>query len=239
LIVRRWHFVFGWLLAGCATPAAAQEGVDWGGLMAGIAHGTAMDEAARESVSNRRGGGSTRAAPAAAARLTYKPSIERRRANFAGFIARSRKRDPKGAALLQRELTTSDPIARIGSALSAYGMRIDNVADAYAIWWLNAWLASRQRNDTPPARQIAAVRAQAARAMAARPEIATAGDAAKQEMAEAHLLQAALIGSFMDQAEGKPAQLRQLAAAVREGAHSSGLDLEAMTLTDNGFVPAR
>ena len=46
------------LLMGLAVPAAAQDGVDWGGLMSGIAHGTAMDEAAQESVStNRRGSG--------------------------------------------------------------------------------------------------------------------------------------------------------------------------------------
>jgi len=97
--------------------------------------------------------------------------------------------------MLEKQLAASDPIDTLGRALSAYGVRTDNVADAYAIWWLNAWLASRQRNDTPPARQIAAVRVQAARAMAAVPEIATASNAVKQEVAEASLIQAALIGT--------------------------------------------
>jgi hypothetical protein len=222
-----------------AAPAAAQDGVDWGGLMSGIATGTAMDEAAQESVSvNRRGGGSarTRVAPAPVVRLTYKPSMERRRANFAQFVAKTRKKDPEGAALLEKELASSDVIAKMGRELSAFGMRTDNVADAYAAWWLNAWLASRQRTDTPPARQIAAVRAQAARAMSSLPEMASASDAVKQEVAEANLVQAALIGAYLEHAKNDPALLRRIAAAVRQGARASGLNLSGMELTDDGFV---
>ena len=224
-----------------APPAAAQDGVDWGGLMSGIAEGTAMDEAAQESVSvNRRGGsggiGSTRIAPAPAVRLTYKPSMERRRANFAQFVAKTRKKDPKGAALLEKELASSDVIAKMGRELSAFGMRTDNVADAYAAWWLNAWLASRKRTDTPPARQIAAVRAQAARAMSSLPEMASASDAVKQEIAEANLVQAALIGAYLEYAKNDPALLGRIATAVRQGARASGLNLSGMELTDDGFV---
>ena len=226
----------GALLIGWTTPAAAQEGVDWGGLMAGIAHGTAMDEAARESVSeNRRA--ARKSAPAAALNLTYKPSLERRRANFARFVAKARARDPQGAASLEKELGTSDPIARAAPELARYGLRVDNVGDAYAIWWLNAWLAAHRRTDTPPTRQIAAVRAQAAKVLAALPEIANAGDASKQEMAEAHLIQSLLIGASLEQAKNDPAQLQRIATAVRRGASASGLVLGAMDLTDNGFVP--
>jgi len=92
-----------------------------------------------------------------------KPSLDRRRANFARFIAKAHAQDPQGAASLEKELGASDLIARAEPELAQYGLRIDNVADAYAIWWLNAWLAVRQRTDTPPARQITAVR-QGARA---------------------------------------------------------------------------
>ncbi|AQR73336.1 DUF6683 family protein [Sphingomonas sp. LM7] len=221
-----------------AAPAAAQDGVDWGGLMSGIAEGSAMDEAAQGSVSsNRRGSArSTRVAPAPAVRLTYKPSMERRRANFAQFVAKTRKKDPEGAALLEKELASSDVIGKMGRALAGYGMRTDNVADAYAAWWLNAWLASRQRTDTPPARQIAAVRAQAARAMSSLPQMATASDAVKQEMAEANLVQTALIGAYLEHAKNDPALLRRIAAAVRQGARESGLNLGGMELTDDGFV---
>jgi len=221
-----------------ALPSAAQEGVDWGGLMAGIAHGTAMDEAAQESVSSNRRS-ETRATPAPSVKLTYTPSIERRRANFARFVEKSRAKDPEGAALLEKELATAGLIDKMEPILAEYGMQIDNVGHAYATWWLNAWLAAHRRTDTPPAAQIVAIRDQAARATASLPEITAADDAAKQEMAEAYLLQAALIGAHLEHAKDNPAALDRIATAVREGARSSGLDLDAMALTDSGFVPGK
>lgn len=227
----------GMLLMGCATPAAAQEGVDWSGLMMGIAHGTAMDEAAQESVSKDRRVEADK--PRSTASLRYTPSLERRRANYARFVAKARTRDPQGAASLERDLAATDLIAKAAPELARYGFRIDNVGDAYAAWWLNAWLAARQRNDTPPMQQIAAVRAQTARAMAAIPEIANAGDAGKQEMAEANLLQSLLIGASLEHAKNDPVQLQRIAKAVRQGARGSGLDLDTMELTDQGFVPRR
>ncbi|NIJ22172.1 hypothetical protein FHS95_003887 [Sphingomonas naasensis] len=225
------------LLIGGATPAAAQEGVDWSGLMMGIAHGTAMDEAAQESVTKDRRVEASKPRPTASLRFT--PSLERRRANYARFVAKARARDPQGAASLEKDLAANDLIARAAPELARYGFRIDHVGDAYAAWWLNAWLAARQRTDTPPLRQIAAVRAQAAEAMAAIPEIANAGDAAKQEMAEANLLQSLLIGASLEHAKDDPAQLQRIAAAVRQGARAAGLDLDTMDLTDQGFVPRR
>lgn len=233
------------LLAGVLTlvagsivplPAAAQEGVDWGGLMAGIAHGTAMDEAAQESVAKEQRGGERTTTAAPLARLTYAPSIERRRRNLAQFVAKSRQRDPQGAAELERLFTSQDVIAQINRQMITYGFRANDLGDAYAAWWLNAWLASRGRSDDPTPRQIAAVRAQAARAIGSLPQMVDAGDAAKQEMAEAYLVQTALIGAVVEQAKGDPAQLKRFGAAVRRGAQASGLDLAAMELTDNGFI---
>jgi hypothetical protein len=226
------------LLTGLAVPAAAQEfsAMDMTGMGIYAMEDSVMD-AAGESVSNNRRGHARQVVPAPAVRLTYTPSMERRRANFAQFVAKSRKKDPKGAAMLEKELASSDVIAKMGRELSAFGMRTDNVGDAYAAWWLNAWLASRQRTDTPSARQIAAVREQAAQAMKSVPEMAGASDAVKQEMAEANLVQAALIGAYMEHARGNPGLFKQVAAAVRKGARASGLNLDAMELTDDGFVP--
>jgi hypothetical protein len=42
----------------------------------------------------------------------------------------------------------------------------------------------------------------------------------------------------MEHARGNPALFRQVAAAVRKGARASGLNLDAMELTDDGFVGA-
>jgi hypothetical protein len=225
----------GLLLA--TTPALAQDGVlDATGMGVYALEETVM-QAARETVSSDRRK-AARVAPAPS-RLAYTPSMERRRANLAAFVAKSRKVDPRGAATLEKELAATDVIGKMNRALAGYGMRADNAADAYAAWWLNAWLASRRRSDDPTARQVAAVRAQAAEALMAAPALAGASDAVKQEMAEAHLVQAALISAHMEGAKGDPALSRRVAAAVGQGARASGLDLTAMELTDDGFAPRR
>lgn len=220
-----------------SSAASAQDGVDWGGLMAGIAHGTAMDEAAQDSVSSRQSVARGQTSAATAPRLTYRPSMDQRRKNLAQFVAKSRKVDPQGAAALDRLFASQDVIGQINRQLAAYGFRANDLGDAYAAWWLNSWLASQGRSDDPSPRQIAAVRRQAASAIGALPQVAGADETVKQQLAEAYLVQTALIGAHLEQARGDPAQLRRLAAAVRQGALKSGLDLDAMKLTDEGFVP--
>ena len=84
-----------------------------------------------------------------------------------------------------------------------------------------------------------AVKQQSANALASTPEFSTANDATKQEMAEAMMMQAMLISASVDTYKDDPAMMRKLGAAVRKGAKASGLDLDTMTLTDDGFVPAK
>lgn len=222
------------LLLATTAPAAAQEvgGVlDMTGM--GIyAMEDAVMEAAQESVTSPR-----KASPATAKLTRYTPSAERRRANLARFVDKVRARDPNGATRLKSLFATTDVIGAMGKEIARYGLRIDDAADAYAVWWMNAWLASRGRNDTPSQGQITAVKAQAARALASAPGFATASDAAKQELAEAHLVQAALIESYVSGARGDSKLLRKIAEAVRQGARRSGLDLDTMELTPTGFVP--
>ncbi|HVJ03349.1 MAG TPA: DUF6683 family protein [Sphingomonas sp.] len=222
------------LMAASAGSVAAQ---DVGGVldMTGMgiyAMEDAVMEAAQESVSGRRA-----TSPVTAKLTRYAPSAERRRANLARFVEKTRTRDPAGAARLQSLFASSDVIGAMGKQMAPYGLRTDDAADAYAVWWMNAWLASRGRNDTPSQGQITAVKAQAARALASAPGFAAASDAAKQELAEAHLVQAALIESYVSGARGDSKLLRKIADAVRQGARRSGLDLDTMELTPTGFVP--
>ncbi len=176
---------------------------------------------------------------ASAVELTYKSLTERRRANLAQFVDKTRARDPEGAAQLEQLFNSSDIIETIGQGIAPYGLSANNLADAYTVYWMNAWQAA---NGDPSASftraQAQAVKAQAADALLATPEMAQASDAQKQEMAEAMLIQAAMINAATDQAAGNAAQLEQIGAAVRQGAKASGLDLDAMRLTEEGFVPA-
>ncbi|MEE2916753.1 MAG: DUF6683 family protein, partial [Pseudomonadota bacterium] len=124
-------------------------------------------------------------------------------------------------------------------ALRGVGGRTDNAADAFASYWIAAWYAAHGRDDTPDAATFAAVRRQAAEALGAVPQLVGAGDAVKQQVAEANLVQAVLIAATMEGVGRDPAARGRIAAAVRKGARASGLDLDAIALTRNGFVPTR
>ena len=171
------------------------------------------------------------------AQLDFTPLMQRRRTNYAGFVERSRRVDPAGADYLADTLR-SDPVAMMQPELAKVGLRIDNVADAYAVYWVEAWQAVHGVNGANSRATALAVRAQAARAIGATPEFASATPAQKQEFAESYLVQALMVGAAKEQADGDLAKLAQVSAAVEKGARAAGLDLRAMTLTEEGFRPA-
>lgn len=172
---------------------------------------------------------------AAISSLVYRPSLERRRANLAQFVTKTRAADPAGADQLQAMFASTDIIEAIGGEIRKYGLRTDNVADAYAMWWMVAWYAVQGRESDPSAGPLAAVRRQAASALLASGSIERATESAKQEMAEALLVQAALVDAANDKMRGDPDQRRALSAAVNKGARAMGLDLTSMTLSPDGF----
>jgi len=176
--------------------------------------------------------------PAPPADLRYTPSKARRAANLADFVARSRRVDPQGADDLQALFAKADIIEAMRQPLAKSGLRVDDLADAYAIWWITAWHASRGGNETPDPRTVAAVRAQAARALSASPVVRGAGDGPKQQLAEALLIQAALLDDAVERSKTRPDQMRAVRVAAAQGARGMGLDLESMTLTETGFAPS-
>lgn len=172
-----------------------------------------------------------------AANLDFTPSAARRKANFAAFVEKSRAIDAVSAAQIEQMLLTQDLIGGFDRLMRRdYGMRANNVADAYTMWWTNAWQAANgDLSDLSPT-TVLAVRAQAAELLGRMPAMRGASDAAKQEFAEAFLVQAQLIAASAASVEDDPAKLRELGAAVATGAMRMGLDLNSMTLTEEGFL---
>lgn len=179
-------------------------------------------------------GAGVRAGPMA---FRYTPDLGRRRANLAQFVARTRATDPAGADQLAALFASGDILQKMQGLMAPYGLRIDDLADAYAIYWIVAWQATRGSNATPSRTRIAAVKAQAARALAGAGARIATGDAARQQLAEALWIQMAMIDAAVEQAQGKPDQLRAIGAAAAQGARGMGIDLAAMDFTDRGFVP--
>jgi hypothetical protein len=174
-----------------------------------------------------------------AAQLGFTPSLERRRVNFAGFVRNARTLDPAGADHLASLLGSGDIIAHMEPELAKVGLHTNNLADAYALWWINCWSAVHGDLTTPDRTTIDAVKAQAARALLAGGQTASASDTLKQQFAEAILIQALLLDASLQQAKGEAKQLKLLSSAANKGALEMGLDMQTMALTPYGFAPRR
>jgi hypothetical protein len=173
------------------------------------------------------------------ASLVFEPSLAVRKRNLANFVAKSRSTNPDGAAQLQQLFASTDVMGAVAKEMAPYGLRVDNIADAFAVYWINAWEAANGITGSTETRERAqAVKLQAANALLESLDILRAPAAAKQELAEALLIQAALISATADQAKSDPALQAQVKSAVAQGAMAMGLDLTVMTLTPSGFIPA-
>jgi hypothetical protein len=170
--------------------------------------------------------------------FSYRYSSERTRANLRNFIART----PGPAARVElQQMFASQPgfMEEIRASIAPFGLDSHNVADAFAMWWINAWQVANKQDETPDRGTVVMVKQQVYAAFAATPDFAKTTDAERQEFAESLLIQAAMLSSAFEQMKGDPKQLDQLAQAARKGAEASGIDLSKMTLTQNGFVPRK
>jgi hypothetical protein len=168
--------------------------------------------------------------------LGFKRSTLVTRQSEARFLDQTRRVNPGGLGPLQ-QLLAQDVIRLIATAAKPYGLTTDNVADAMAIYAMEAWEVIAGDVLPPSRARGLAVRAQMARAIAATPDFLRASDAEKQLIADEMLYYAALANAGMQgaRAEG-PAVVKQWQAAARQGARRAlGMDLAAMTLTDEGL----
>jgi hypothetical protein len=173
--------------------------------------------------------------PAQDPKLTYRSSATARRNNLAKFIKKIRTTDLASAIQIERVFSSTDAIGQIDKAMTAIGLKSNNVADAYAVYLTNAWLGTQGRNDDLPNAQIIAVRNQAAKILLAIPQFRSATNTQKQEMAEEMLIRAALISVSIDGAKSDPALMTQVKTAISQGAKKMGIDFDRMTLTPQGF----
>lgn len=177
-------------------------------------------------------------AAAATMKFTYRYDRARTKANLRNFVARTPNAEAKASLeqIIAAQPTIFDDIR---AGIAPYGLDSHDVADAYAMWWINAWLAYEGLDQDTDRGTVAMVKQQVRNAFAATPDMAKSSDAQRQEYAEALLLQGLMLSAAIDQLKSDPAMMRQLSQSVEQGAKASGLDLSLMTLTANGFVPRK
>lgn len=222
------------LTAAGKVPAQFMD-IGGGFIDAGV-HGAVMNGITSKSAKQREATGPAPLSPAQKAALQFAPSMEQRQRNYASFVEKTRAVDPAGADQLQQTLSQNDILAVAEAPFRDLGFDMYNVADAYALWFVTAWLAGQGRVDTPSAETLGAVRDQVESAFGTLPVLLSTDDATKQEAAEAHYLQSILISVTVEAAQSDAAYLEKVKAAVKQGAVASGMDLDAFELTETGFV---
>jgi hypothetical protein len=179
-------------------------------------------------------------AQATASDLIFRMSPEARKRNIANFIEKGRAVDPAGADQMEQIFASTDVFATLESAIAPYGLRSNNVADAYTMYWITAWEAARGvRGQTETRARVQAVKKQVVQALTATPTFVSATPLQKQEFAEALMIQAALVQASVDRYATDRDMLKKVSAAVKTAALEMGLDLNKMALSERGFSPVR
>jgi hypothetical protein len=178
----------------------------------------------------------TKKAPTVSAnKLSFQFSDNVRKQYLTQFLTTIRANNSAVARDIENILLSTDAIDRLRSKMKSAGLKSNNIADVYAVYWTKAWLGSRGRNKDLSALQIIAVRNQVAKAMLSNPALLAKTDAQKQELAEALFIQSALIPAFIESTKSDPVQLAQTKIAIAQGAKGFGLDLDKVNLTSQGF----
>jgi hypothetical protein len=171
--------------------------------------------------------------------LMFKPSKQIRQELIRGYIAQTKRGDPAAGAELEKMLATTDVFAIVKNGMAPFGMTPDNLADAYTAWMINMWSAAHGNLRDSSASQIKAVQKQVLNSLAALPSLYSMNNSDKQRIADELVYYASMISggamAFADDPEG----MRAYQQDVRKMARTAGFDVDAVVLTENGFVPRK
>ncbi len=214
-----------------APPAAAQGVFDMGAL-------TNTISATANSQAEQKRAGQAIAAPnaAAIAALNYRPSLDVRRENIAKFVAGLKAMNPDAGAQMEQVFAQVNVIEEMGKSIAPYGLKTSNIADAYTVYFMTAWMSANGRTDDNTNEQVAGTRQMAVNALAASPDIGKLSDADKQAFAEGLLIQAMMFDAMTDAVAADPAGLAKVKGDVKAGAKEMGIDVDAFKLTPTGLA---
>jgi hypothetical protein len=173
------------------------------------------------------------------ASISYIPNRSRTRVNLAALANRLAASNPASGQQAEQLFASNDVVGAVQGVMSQYGLQKNNVAHAYALYWVSYWALANNMHNAPSQRAIQAVAKQAERGFAANAEFAKLDNAAKQAAAEELMALAAIFSVTSAQAKSDPALAAQISKSALEGSRKSGLDLDKMTLTEDGFVPRK
>jgi hypothetical protein len=169
--------------------------------------------------------------------VRYTPSKARTRSNLKALAAKLQTTDPANGAQADQLFASTDVIGAVEGVMGRLGLEKNNVAHAYALYWVIYWGLANKVHDTPSAAAMQAVARQAESGFAANAAFAALGNAEKQQAAEELMALAAIMDASSELAKSDAGLATQMADAAIQGSQRSGLELDKITLTEAGFVP--
>jgi hypothetical protein len=220
-----------------STPSYGQSysTVAWGSVQAGQDEAIAVNKKVSGQIYQKR-------APVNAQQnvsTKFVANKSRTKQNLTAVVNHMRKTDSVNAAQMEQLFASNDIIGAVGSVMDRYGLERNNVAHAYALYWVVYWGLANKVYEAPSSKAMKAVAAQAEIGFSGSANFASMNDAQKQATAEELMALVAILDGTSEQAKLDPALAEKAAKASLEGSRKSGLDLDAMTLTEDGFVPAK
>jgi hypothetical protein len=212
-------------------PAAAQGVFDMGALT-----NTISTTANTQAEQKRAGQAIAPPSAAALAALDYSPSMDIRRQNIAKFVTGMKAVNPDMGAQMEQLFAQVNVIDEMGKSIAPYGLKTSNIADAYTVYFMTAWMSANGRTDDNSNEQVAGTRQMAVNALTALPDIGKMTDADKQSFAEGLLIQAMLFDAMTDAVAADPAGLAKVKGDVKAGAKEMGIDVDAFKLTATGLA---
>lgn len=170
---------------------------------------------------------------AGAVNLSFKPSAQVRQKALTTFVEGFRGQSPEAADQLAQAFQQEDLFASIeGQVKALYGLGINDVADTWAVYWSYVWLLGQGNSADPTKAQVLGLRKQFHKLLGSIPEIASASEARKQELADAMTLQLLLLSIVTETYRNEPENLKAFAVPLSQ---QLGLDVTRLDLTDEGF----
>lgn len=226
--------LLGILAAGLTLPAGAQ--MDPVVMGQGLVMSSAIYAQAKRDAARLRSKQGLPVVSAASAGTRFTPSLARRKAQAAKFLAAASRINPEIGKNLAPAFR-GDPVRYVTPFLAKVGVRTDDVADLAAAYLVSAWYGAHGKTGTPPRTDLTAVRDQLRRVYAGSAKLRGASNATKQDVGEGLLYLAMLNDVFVETMRAHPESKPRLTAEIAAGAKSTfGLDLRAMRITRAGLT---
>ncbi len=230
--MRKITIIISAILGMASCPAAAQGVFDLGALAKTVAAGP--------STGGGQGGQGGQVAPppstATLAKLSFAPSPVVRKQVIADFVKNMKAVNPEAGAQMEVGFAQTDIIGEISKALTPYGMKTDNMADAYAFYLITAWMGANGRTDDMTNAQITGVQKMAQAALGGSKELMALDDGKKQLFAESLLLQGMMNDAMTEAVATDPAMKFKVMGDLKAAAKELGIDTDAFILTPAGLV---